>query len=321
MSTVIEIRDTGKYQLLPAMSAAELQALQADIAERGVVVPLDIDETGEIIDGHHRYAAWLALKKNEPPPVIVRAGLSEQEKRAFARKNNILRRHLTREQVRAVIATQLIDTPNWADNRIAKEIGVDGKTVESVRDELLSTSEIPKFDRLIGADGKERPAKQPRPRKDKTGDDDVVTAASVARSLGIKHYDPKAVDKLPADFKLAMFNAGIPKNTVIVMPDPLPDPSAGLTGAQMREWERFADFLVEHRHEAPDTVVDHIEWLWRHDFKTPDEWLGKEGDEYRAAVTRGMGRQHDPWTMSEQIRDAWGRFKITTAMRVSGAAE
>src|SRR5215472_1852678 len=164
MSGAVEIKDTGKYQLLPAMTPAEFEALQADIAERGVVVPIDIDEDGEIIDGHHRYQAWLALKKNEPPPAIVRAGLSDDEKRAFARKNNILRRHLTREQVRAVVAAQLKDTPQWADNRIAKEIGVDGKTVESVRGDLLATSEIPKLDRLIGADGKERPAKQPRRR-------------------------------------------------------------------------------------------------------------------------------------------------------------
>jgi len=113
-------------------------------------------EDGEIIDGHHRYCAWLALKKNEPPPTIVREGFSEQDKRASARKNNILRRHLSRAQVRQLIAQQLKGTPNWADNRIAKEVCVDGKTVEDVRDELLATSEIPKFDRLTGADGKER---------------------------------------------------------------------------------------------------------------------------------------------------------------------
>src|SRR5436190_6929477 len=119
------IRDTAKYQLMPDMSPAEFEAFKADIAQRGVVVPIDIDETGEIIDGHHRYRAWTELHKNEPPPTIVRAGLSEQEKRAFARKNNILRRHLSREQVRRLIAEQLKDSPEWADNRVAEELGVD----------------------------------------------------------------------------------------------------------------------------------------------------------------------------------------------------
>jgi len=36
------------------MTPAEFEALKADIAERGVVVPIDIDEDGEILDGHHR---------------------------------------------------------------------------------------------------------------------------------------------------------------------------------------------------------------------------------------------------------------------------
>ena len=46
-------------------------------------------------------------------------------KRAFACKNNILRRHLTREQVRGLIAEQLKDLPESADNRIAEELGAE----------------------------------------------------------------------------------------------------------------------------------------------------------------------------------------------------
>jgi len=273
-----EIKDTGKYQLLPDMGPAEFEALRADIAERGVVVPIDIDEAGEIIDGHHRYRAWLALKKNEPPPTIVREGLSYQDKRAFARKNNILRRHLTREQVRAIVAAQLKDTPQWADNRIAKEIGVDGKTVEDVRAGLLSTSEIPKFDRLIGADGKERPAKQPRERKPKINEGAV--AAEMAKCFG-GISDPKIVDALPDDVKLAFFNADIPKDSVIVVEgSPWPEPD--LTPEQIRRWDSFGDFLTAECGANIEGVGDHFDWLLRHDFKTPDEWLGEEGEQYRA---------------------------------------
>jgi ParB-like chromosome segregation protein Spo0J len=70
------IKDTSKYQLMPDMSPAEFEAFKTDIAQRGVVVPIDVDENGEIIDGHHRYRAWAELHKNEPPPMIVREGLS-----------------------------------------------------------------------------------------------------------------------------------------------------------------------------------------------------------------------------------------------------
>jgi hypothetical protein len=59
----LRIVDSSKYQLMPDMSPAEFEALKADIAERGVVVPIDIDDAGEILDGHHRYRAWAELKK------------------------------------------------------------------------------------------------------------------------------------------------------------------------------------------------------------------------------------------------------------------
>jgi len=43
--------------MLPPRTPAEFKALKADIASRGVVVPIDIDEGGAILDGHHRYRA------------------------------------------------------------------------------------------------------------------------------------------------------------------------------------------------------------------------------------------------------------------------
>ncbi|MGH6691134.1 MAG: hypothetical protein ACREF4_10725 [Gammaproteobacteria bacterium] len=60
-----------------------------------------------------------------------------------------------------LIADQLRDTPKWANNRIARELGVESKTVAAVRSRLEATSEIPKFARLLGADGKERPTTRP----------------------------------------------------------------------------------------------------------------------------------------------------------------
>jgi hypothetical protein len=86
----------GAYQLLPDMPPEEFEALKADIAERGIVTPIDVDETGAILDGYHRFRAWTELKNSEPPPVTVRVGLSEIEKQSFALHQNVLRRHLTR---------------------------------------------------------------------------------------------------------------------------------------------------------------------------------------------------------------------------------
>ena len=66
----------GVYQFMPNMTFEEFATLKADIAVRGVISPIDIDEMGMILDGHHRFRAWSELQRNEPPPVIVPAGLT-----------------------------------------------------------------------------------------------------------------------------------------------------------------------------------------------------------------------------------------------------
>jgi ParB-like chromosome segregation protein Spo0J len=117
-----------KYRLLPELNAESFAALKADIAERGVVVPVLVDEFGAIIDGHNRARTCRELGINNYP-VEVRSGLSEADKRTLTRKLNAPRRHLSRQQVRQLIADQSRDTPDWADRRISRELGVDHKTV------------------------------------------------------------------------------------------------------------------------------------------------------------------------------------------------
>jgi len=81
------------YQLLPDLSAAEYEALKADVAARGVLVPIERDEEGRTLDGHHRERICGELGITDYP-VIVRTGLSEQAKVEHLLKVNLLRRHL-----------------------------------------------------------------------------------------------------------------------------------------------------------------------------------------------------------------------------------
>ena len=157
-------RRPEKYQLLPELPPEQFQALKADIAERGVIVAVLVDEFGAILDGHNRARACRELGINDYP-VEVRPGLTEAEKRALARNLNALRRHLTREQVRSLIADQLRDTPEWSNRRVAGGLGVDDKTVASVRMGLMATAEFPQLDKTVGADGKARRAPPKRRRK------------------------------------------------------------------------------------------------------------------------------------------------------------
>ena len=318
------IRDTSKYQLMPDMSPAEFEALKADIAQRGVVVPIDVDETGEILDGHHRYRAWVELKRNEPPPTIVRAGLSEQEKRAFARKNNILRRHLTREQVRRLIAEQLKDSPDWADNRIADELGVDHKTVGSVRGDLEATWEIPKLDALVGKDGKARQRRKAkpasRPALDDIDDEDEEDVEQLRgrrrRDEWDKWADPVKQAKMLHAFDLIGMGADpnsekvqklIREGAAVIIKSPpgTYDPLHGRSDEEKREWHVFTLFLsYDPERQAggePQGVVRHVEWILQRPFQNVSEWLGPEGDNFRK-------QQRWAGSISEQFKADWAAF-------------
>lgn len=151
-----------KYQVMPPLSADEYAELKADIQARGVLVPVEYDEDGEVLDGHHRVQICEELGITEWPRV-VRLGLSEAGKLTHARQLNLARRHLDREQKRALIAQQLRETPQLSNRQIARDLGCDDKTVAAVRDELISTAEIPQLEKTIGADGRERTTSPERP--------------------------------------------------------------------------------------------------------------------------------------------------------------
>lgn len=148
------------YQVMPELTAEEYAELKADIAERGVMIPIEFDEEGNVLDGYHRLKICSELGI-EDYPMVVRIGLTEAEKLTHARKLNIARRHLTQEQKRVLIRDQLKATPEQSDRQIASALGVDHKTVSSQRKESEAGGEIPQLDKAEGADGKTYPRERP----------------------------------------------------------------------------------------------------------------------------------------------------------------
>lgn len=146
---------SGIYQVLEPLCDSDFQALMADIERNGVLVPVEYDEHGHILDGHNRVAICKQLGITEWPR-FVRKGLSEEEKRSFARSINFARRHLSTAQKQRVIEAQLKDAPESSNRAIAASLGVDHKTVAGARTRLEVRGEIPQLERSIGRDGKER---------------------------------------------------------------------------------------------------------------------------------------------------------------------
>jgi len=142
------------YQVMPEMAPEEYAALKEDIAACGVMVPIEFDEQGNVLDGHHRLKICQELGiKNYPK--VIRAGMNEDEKRTHAYKLNVARRHLTREQRREIIRQQIMETPELSDRQIAKMLGVSNSTVSIARWELIQSGQVCDSHTSLGTDGKE----------------------------------------------------------------------------------------------------------------------------------------------------------------------
>jgi N6-adenosine-specific RNA methylase IME4 len=150
----------NRYQVLPDLSSEDFAALRADIAARGVLVPVEYDENGNILDGHHRVRACEELGLADWPR-FIRTGLSEADKRVHARQLNLARRHLSRDQKRDLIAAQLRETPAKSNRQVAERLGVSHPTVANVRREMEATGDVVKVTTTTDTLGRSQPARKP----------------------------------------------------------------------------------------------------------------------------------------------------------------
>ena len=122
-----------RYQVMPPLSPDEYQELYDSIKSEGVHEPVHIDEDGVIIDGHHR--SKIAKELGIPCPVITHDGLSESKKRSLAFTLNLKRRHLNREQRRALGLESLRLDPIASNREHSKRTGLSDKTIQAIRED------------------------------------------------------------------------------------------------------------------------------------------------------------------------------------------
>ena len=124
---------TPYANLLPPLKTSEREALAADIKANGVLHPVVIDEDGNILDGHHRYAIC------KTAPTVEVSGLSDEEKQAYTIRANLARRNLSPDQARDVSKTQReiakklreSDAKRWTQDAVGTLLGVAQQTVAS----------------------------------------------------------------------------------------------------------------------------------------------------------------------------------------------
>ncbi len=132
------------FQPMPELSAEQCDALKADIALRGIVVPIVVDQHGWILDGHNRVriSEDLAIEC----PREIHHVVDDDEAADLAVTLNCARRHLSREQTRQVIAGEIARRPDDSDRAIARRVGCDHKTVGSVRSGEVPHSPVSDLD-------------------------------------------------------------------------------------------------------------------------------------------------------------------------------
>lgn len=139
------------YQLFDDLGDEQFQGLKADILARGVLVDIEVDEDGLVLDGHQRARAVLALQAEGHRPrygIKVRAGLTEDDKWAHSISMNFQRRQLNMIERRA-LAAEIRRRFAWSTGRIGAILGVNQSTVVRWLD---GVSGLPEH--VVGEDGR-----------------------------------------------------------------------------------------------------------------------------------------------------------------------
>ena len=176
---------------LPPAAPGEVAALASDIARQGVLMPVQFlipdynhPNDAELLDGRNRLDAlqqlgcqfaWIAGKGphlRDPDGAVAELPfeLKSAAEIPFPLEHvvslNVVRRHWTTAQKRAVIAELLKDMPERSDRETARLLGVDNKTVGAVRAHLEALGDLLHLDETVGRDGRARttaPRRTPRP--------------------------------------------------------------------------------------------------------------------------------------------------------------
>ncbi|MFH1615755.1 MAG: ParB N-terminal domain-containing protein [Planctomycetota bacterium] len=171
----IQLADTIFYirysKVVPLLLDKEFKDLCQDIAEKGVLIPVIVDEYYVIIDGEHRVRAAQKVGLRQIP-VQVRPALTENEKWKLAQDLNLHRRQLTQEQINQIIHENRDKLPQMALKlrqernslrQIGEKLGVSHQQAKKLIHEETAvnnfTAKLP--EQIIGKDGKTHPTKKP----------------------------------------------------------------------------------------------------------------------------------------------------------------
>jgi 16S rRNA G966 N2-methylase RsmD len=180
---------------IPPLTELEYAALKADIRVHGIHVPIMCDETGNVLDGHHRrriaeelQSEGIAVEYNS----IIVPGMSQSAKYDLSMRLNLNRRHLSRQQHRDLIADYIKKNPDKSNRSVATLMRMSPTTVGSVRSDLEARGDVSTLDTRTDAIGRRQPA-----TKRRLSSASVLTKNSRETERALQALNGLAVDALP----------------------------------------------------------------------------------------------------------------------------
>jgi hypothetical protein len=292
MSWRDHIRVHPAAALFPMMSDDELKMLGEDIKKHGLTDYIcfwfptkdgyEKLEGGYLLDGRNRLEAMeragLDISFDGYNGLIKRFFCGDDDKYsdpyAYVISANLHRRHLTAQDKRRLIGNLLKVDPGKSNRYIAGLLGVDHKTVGSVRAELESPGEIPQLGKTVGKDGKSR--QQPSRKLDRQHPAPALAPDQAERGAAVE------VRRTAAQVEHAVCDVGA--GTAGQVRGAPADPVASLPSdpAERSAAERKAHYTAaEEDREAPIsgyTVT--IEEHWRQPLADAEENLGIPAHEF-----------------------------------------
>lgn len=154
--------DNKKYQVMEELTAEEYAELKESIRQKGILLPVEIDQDGNVIDGYNRSQIAKELQAEGitvDVPTRQKVYKNEEEKRETAYILNMKRRQLDKDGKKRIAEKMLKEFPAKSNRQIAEVVNLNHETVGAIRKKLESGGEIRHQDKVVGKDGVSQPVK------------------------------------------------------------------------------------------------------------------------------------------------------------------
>jgi hypothetical protein len=192
------------------------------------------DERYILIDGHHRLQAAHQLEL-ESISCEIRPDPHDGDFRALAFALNTAHgKALTLADRKAEAERLLRTNVNVSNSELARRCGLSDKTVARIREELEGTSEIPRLEQRMGADGKMRPVSQGRSGRSGIGVTTSTPASAKDEAAGVSSPQQSSPDTTRPQPSLVALNKLVDQ-TCTFLEDYAGDELGDVTAKAVRE--------------------------------------------------------------------------------------